>query len=122
MDLSDWFKGFEKGIARLSSEQRAAFFSECSKNCVDGGVLSIYRKLYKDANGDMDVFFQMADELTGSKKRDCRERSCLSSYFLGIVLVACVKKDMSPHLCFVNVHVRVFFILCKTFGKNRNLE
>lgn len=38
MDLSDWFKGFEKGIARLSSEQRAAFFSECSKNCVDGGV------------------------------------------------------------------------------------
>ncbi len=57
MDLSDWFKGFEKGIARLSSEQRAAFFSECSKNCVDGGVLSIYRKLYKDANGDMDVFF-----------------------------------------------------------------
>jgi len=53
MDLSDWFKGFEKGIARLSSEQRAAFFSECSKNCVDGGVLSIYRKLYKDANGDM---------------------------------------------------------------------
>ena len=37
-------------------------------------------------------------------------------------LVACVKKDMSPHLCFVNVHVRVFFILCKTFGKNRNLE
>lgn len=67
MDLSDWFKGFEKGIARLSSEQRAAFFSECSKNCVDGGVLSIYRKLYKDANGDMDVFFQMANELPGVK-------------------------------------------------------
>ena len=65
MDLPDWFKGFEKGIARLSSEQRAAFFSECSKNCVDGGVLSIYRKLYKDANGDMDVFFQMANELPG---------------------------------------------------------
>ena len=31
MELSDWFKGFEKGIARLSPEQRAAFFSECSK-------------------------------------------------------------------------------------------
>lgn len=45
----------------------AAFFSECSKNCVDGGVLSIYRKLYKDANGDMDVFFQMANELPGVK-------------------------------------------------------
>jgi len=34
---------------------------------VDGGVLSIYRKLYKDANGDMDVFFQMANELPGVK-------------------------------------------------------
>ena len=27
MELSDWFKGFEKGIARLSPEQRSAFFS-----------------------------------------------------------------------------------------------
>ena len=34
---------------------------------MDGGVLSIYRKLYKDANGDMDVFFQMADESPGVK-------------------------------------------------------
>ena len=57
MELSDWFKGFEKGIARLSPEQRAAFFSECGKNCVNGGTLSIYRKLYKDANGNMDVSF-----------------------------------------------------------------
>ena len=55
MELSDWFKGFEKGIARLSPEQRSAFFSECGKNCVDGGTLSIYRKLYEDAGGDMDV-------------------------------------------------------------------
>lgn len=118
MDLSDWFKGFEKGIARLSSEQRAAFFSECSKNCVDGGVLSIYRKLYKDANGDMDVFFQMADELPGVKS-EIVEKGRVYHLISWNVLVACVKKDMSPHLCFVNVHVRVFFILCKTFGKNR---
>jgi hypothetical protein len=27
---------------------------------VKGGTLSIYRKLYEDANGDMDVFLQMA--------------------------------------------------------------
>ena len=54
MELSDWFKGFEKGIARPSSEQRAAFFSECSKNCVNGGTLSIYKKLYEDAKGKRD--------------------------------------------------------------------
>lgn len=67
MALSDWFKGFEKGIARLSPEQRSAFFSECGKNCVDGGTLSIYRKLYEDAGGDMDVFFQLANGLPGVK-------------------------------------------------------
>lgn len=121
MDLSDWFKGFEKGIARLSSEQRAAFFSECSKNCVDGGVLSIYRKLYKDANGDMDVFFQMADESPGVKSEIVEKGRVYHLIFLECTCGLC-KKDMSPHLCFVNVHVRVFFILCKTFGKNKNLE
>ena len=63
MELSNWFKGFEKGIAQLSPEQLAAFFSECGKNCVNSGTLSIYRKLYKDANGNMDVFFQLANEL-----------------------------------------------------------
>ena len=67
MDLSDWFRGFQKGIARLSPEQRSAFFSECGKNCVDGGTLSIYRKLYEDAGGDMDVFFQLANGLPGVK-------------------------------------------------------
>ena len=29
MELSDWFKGFEKGIAKLAAEQREQFFSEC---------------------------------------------------------------------------------------------
>ena len=40
MEISNWFKGFEKGIARLSLEERSAFFSECGKNCVNGGTLS----------------------------------------------------------------------------------
>jgi len=42
MEISNWFKGFEKGIARLSPEERSAFFSECGKNCVNGGTLSVY--------------------------------------------------------------------------------
>ena len=65
MELSDWFKGFEKGIARLSPEQRSAFFSECGKNCVNGGTLSIYRKLYEDAGGTWMFSF--------SWRMDCRE-------------------------------------------------
>lgn len=104
MDLSDWFKGFEKGIARLSSEQRAAFFSECSKNCVDGGVLSIYRKLYKDANGDMDVFFQMADESPGVKSEigrvyhliflECTCGLCKKGYVTTPLLCECSRQSV----------------------------
>lgn len=47
MGNSDWFKGFEKGIAKLTAEQREQFFSECGKNCVNGGTLSVYRKLMR---------------------------------------------------------------------------
>lgn len=61
MDLSDWFKGFENGIARLTQEQRSAFFSECGKNCVKGGTLDIYRRLYEESGGDIDTFFMKAD-------------------------------------------------------------
>ena len=43
------------------------FMDECGKNCVNGGTLSIYRKLYEDAGGDMDIFFQLANGLPGVK-------------------------------------------------------
>ncbi|WP_418662411.1 hypothetical protein [Alistipes putredinis] len=43
MELSDWFKGFEKGIAKLATEQREQFFSECGKNCVQCGTLQVYK-------------------------------------------------------------------------------
>ena len=37
MELSDWFKGFEDGIARLTETQRETFFRESvlrgSKHC-----------------------------------------------------------------------------------------
>lgn len=49
MGNSDWFKGFEKGIAKLTAEQREQFFSECGKNCVNGGTLSVYpRSVIRD--------------------------------------------------------------------------
>ena len=44
MEISNWFKGFENGLERLSPEQRSAFFAECGKNCVNGGTLAIYSK------------------------------------------------------------------------------
>lgn len=81
MELSNWFKGFEKGIARLSSEQRAAFFSKCGKNCVECGTLQIYQKLYEDAHGDIDEFFAQANKLPGVKCEIVEKGSTYHLYF-----------------------------------------
>lgn len=100
MELSDWFKGFEKGIARLSPEQRSAFFSECGKNCVDGGTLSIYRKLYEDAGGDMDVFFQLANGLPGVKGEVVEKGRIYHLVFLECTCHLCKKGYVTtPLLC-----------------------
>ena len=100
MELSDWFKGFEKGIARLSPEQRSAFFSECGKNCVDGGTLSIYRKLYEDAGRDMDVFFQLANGLPGVKGEVVEKGRIYYLTFLECTCHLCKKGYVTtPMLC-----------------------
>ena len=100
MELSDWFKGFEKGIARLSPEQRSAFFSECGRNCVDGGTLSIYRKLYEDAGGDMDVFFQLANGLPGVRGEVVEKGRIYYLTFLECTCHLCKKGYITtPMLC-----------------------
>lgn len=100
MELSDWFKGFEKGIARLSPEQRSAFFSECGKNFVDGSTLSIYRKLYEDAGGDMDVFFQLANGLPGVKGEVVEKGRIYYLTFLECTCHLCKKGYVTtPMLC-----------------------
>ena len=81
MELFDWFKGFEKGIARLPKNQRAALFSECSKQCVKSGTLEIYKELYKRADGDLDKFFLKADELPGVKCEIVAKGSVYHLYF-----------------------------------------
>ena len=82
MELSDWFKGFEKGIAKLTAEQREQFFSECGKHCVQCGTLQVYKELYEKANGDMDVFFSEANELPGVRCETIEKGSVYNLYFL----------------------------------------
>ena len=81
MELSDWFKGFEKGIARLSSKQRESFFSECGKNCVQSGTLQVYKTLYEDAHGDLDIFFLKANELPGVRCEIAEKGTVYHLYF-----------------------------------------
>ncbi|MCR8912224.1 hypothetical protein NW211_09475 [Barnesiella sp. ET7] len=100
MGNSDWFKGFEKGIAKLTAEQREQFFSECGKNCVNGGTLSVYRKLYEDAKGDLDVFFQMANDLPGVKGEVVEKGRIYHLIFLACTCDLCKKGYITtPLLC-----------------------
>ena len=103
MELSDWFKGFEKGIAKLTAEQREQFFSECGKHCVQCGTLQVYKELYEKANGDMDVFFSEANELPG-------------------VRCGFINKVMFRHLCFVNAPGKAFFMFCSRCGMTEHSE
>lgn len=100
MDLSDWFKGFEKGISCLNPEQRAAFFSECGKNCVQCGTLQIYQELYKKANADLDAFFLEADKLPDVKSEIIEKGSVYHLYFMKCTCIlhrqGCVS---TPLLC-----------------------
>ena len=83
MDLADWFKGFEKGIAKLTAEQREQFFSECGKHCVQCGTLQVYKELYEKANGDIDVFFsEAANELPGVRCETIEKGSVYDLYFI----------------------------------------
>lgn len=100
MGNSDWFKGFEKGIAKLTAEQREQFFSEYGKNCVNGGTLSVYRKLYEDAKGDLDVFFQMANDLPGVKGEVVEKGRIYHLIFLACTCDLCKKGYITtPLLC-----------------------
>ena len=82
MELSDWFKGFEKGIAKLTTGQREQFFSECGKHCVQCGTLQVYKELYEKANGNIDAFFSEANELPGVRCETIKKGSVYDLYFM----------------------------------------
>lgn len=82
MELSNWLKGFEDGIAKLSEEQREIFFRECGRNCVQCGTLQVYKDLYEQAAGDLDRFFAIADEQPGVRCETVEKDAVYNLYFL----------------------------------------
>ena len=119
MEISNWFKGFEKGIARLSPEERSAFFSECGKNCVNGGTLSVYKKLYEDAKGNMDVFFQMANDLPGVKGEVVEKGHVYRLIFLKCTCELCKKGYVTtPLLCECSRQSVIYSLHSLWKGKN----
>lgn len=100
MEIADWFKGFENGLAQLSEEERARLFSECGKHCVEDGVFQVYEQLYETAQGDMDDFFRKANELPGVKGEVVEKGRIYRLYFLECTCELCKKGYVTtPLLC-----------------------
>ncbi|MFA9380020.1 MAG: hypothetical protein ACERKO_03065 [Acetanaerobacterium sp.] len=66
-NISNWFIGFEKGIAVLDKSQQEKFFCECGKNCVQQGLLGFYQDLYNAVEGDINSFFERLNNTSGFK-------------------------------------------------------
>ena len=113
MELSDWFKGFEKGIAKLVTEQREQFFSECGKHCVQCGTLQVYKDLYEQAKGDMDDFFSKANELPGVRCETIEKGSAYDLYFMECT---CGLHKQG----YVSTPSRASFMFCSRCGRIEN--
>ena len=117
MELSNWFKGFEDGIAKLSEEQRETFFRECGRNCVQCGTLQVYKDLYEQAAGDLDRFFAIADEQPGVRCETVEKDAVYNLYISWNVHVNCTSGAMSLHLCSVNAQGKASFMSYSRCGK-----
>ncbi len=115
MELFDWFKGFEKGIAKLTEAQRETFFRECGKNCVQCGTLQIYKDLYEQAAGDLDLFFTKANELPGVRCETIEKGLFITCIFWNVP-ADCTSRVMSLRLCSANVSGKAFFTFCIHYG------
>lgn len=58
-----WFKGFEKGLDEMDSDNRSCLLKHCAKSCADTGVLQSYLKLYHTVNGERDAFYNRLSEI-----------------------------------------------------------
>ena len=113
MEIGNWFKGFEKGLERLSPEQRSAFLSECGRNCVNGGTLSVYQQLYERAQGDMDTFFHMVNELPGVRGGVVEKGRVYRLVFLECTCKLCKKGYVTtPLLCECSRQSVIYSLQC----------
>ncbi|WP_082759821.1 hypothetical protein [Abyssisolibacter fermentans] len=65
--MKEWFSWFEEGIELLDEAQVSVFFSKCAENCVNRGVLGMYREFYSECGNDLDIFFEsLSDKNYGS--------------------------------------------------------
>ncbi|MCT4507476.1 MAG: hypothetical protein N4A48_01735 [Tepidibacter sp.] len=105
-NLKYWFKGFENAIVHIEQQERELLFCECSKNCVNRGVLNLYKNLYDKVNGDMDSFFEEMNGIENVKSEIVESRKKYYVFFKNVP-VAYITKAMSTAHFYVSVPGRV---------------
>ena len=60
-----WFEGFEQGLASLPEEERSALLHCCAKNCLEMGMLDLYRGVKEQTGGGVDAFFTALGQMGG---------------------------------------------------------
>lgn len=79
--VKNWFVGFEKGITRLTQEQRSTFFSECGKHCVQSCVFGMYKQVYTEVQANLDLFFERLNEFPGVRSEIVEPGKDYNLYF-----------------------------------------
>ena len=119
MELSYWFKGFEKGLARLSDKQRSELLAECSKSCVEQGTFSIYQELYNQTHGNLDQFFAQANELPGVRCEIVESESVYHLYFESCTCELCPKGYVSTPLPCECSRQSILYVLSELWKEKR---
>jgi hypothetical protein len=80
-NLKYWFKGFENAISHIGQQERELLFCECSKNCVNRGILDLHKNLYDKANGNIDLFFEEMNGIENVKSEIVESRKKYYVFF-----------------------------------------
>ena len=84
-----------------------------------GGTLSVYQKLYEDAKSDMDVFFEMANDLPGVKGEVVEKGRVYRLVFLECTCELCKKGYVTtPLLCECSRQSVIYSMQSLWKGKN----
>lgn len=63
--FKNWFNGFNEGLVRMTEDECSRLFFSCAKQCAKDALKYLYRDLFHECNGNLDLFFNRLHEVNG---------------------------------------------------------
>lgn len=63
--FNGWFTAFGEGLEKMDEKECSRLFSECACRCAKDAVKYLYRDLFDECKGDLDIFFSKLNEKNG---------------------------------------------------------